>query len=142
MPSEKVIRDITEFVRKLSEGASGRMREELRKLALRTIELYAASVVKTSHALMELLCARFLLENGYHPVELEKKLADILVCDVFSVKGEGSFIIEVETGFVPPEGSLNPLKYCAARIASKIARYSHYASRFAIAIPPLSLIHI
>lgn len=136
MPSEKVVEDITEFAKKLSEGVNEEAREELRRLAKRAIELYAASIVKTSHALMELLCARFLLASGYRPVELEKGLTEVLVCDVFGVKGEGSFIIEVETGFVPPEGALSPLRYCAARIASKVARYSHYASRFAIAVPP------
>lgn len=102
---------------------------------MKIAELYAASVVKTSHALMELLCARFLLDDEY-AVELEKQLTGVLVWTCTGRRARGTFVIEVETGFVPPEGALNPITYCTARVASKIARYSHYASKFAIAVPP------
>jgi hypothetical protein len=44
-------------------------------------------------------------------------------------------VIEIETGFVPPEHALDPTAYCSARITSKIARYSRFADKFTLASP-------
>ena len=48
-------------------------------------------------------------------------MTDILVCDVFATKGDGEAIVEIETGFTPPEHALDPTSYYVARIASKIS---------------------
>jgi hypothetical protein len=48
----------------------------------------------------------------------------------------GNLIVEVETGFIPPENALAPLTYTSARIASKIIRYSNFAGKFALGVPP------
>jgi hypothetical protein len=69
---------------------------------------------------MELICAKHLIQKGFD-VEIEHDL-DKVSCDVYGVKGFGSVIIEVETGFVPPENAVDPLTYLKARIASKITR--------------------
>ena len=45
---------------------------------------------------------------------------------LFGKKGDGTAIIEIETGFTPPEHALDTVDYYAARIVSKIARYSKY----------------
>jgi hypothetical protein len=45
-------------------------------------------------------------------------------------------IVEVETGFIPPENALAPLTYTTARLASKIIRYSSFAGKFALGVPP------
>ncbi|MEM4443590.1 MAG: hypothetical protein QW593_05050, partial [Candidatus Nitrosocaldus sp.] len=47
-----------------------------------------------------------------------------------------------ETGFVPPEHALDPMAYSAARVASKIARYSAFAGKFALATPALSILPV
>lgn len=90
---------------------------------------------------MELVCAKHLIRYGYH-VDVEKRLTDILICDVYAEKGDGAAIVEIETGFIPPEHALDPLSYYAARIASKIARYSKYADKFILATPPVSILPI
>ena len=54
---------------------------------------------------MELVCAKHLIEFGY-TVDVEDWF-DILVCDVFASKGDGEAIVEIETGFIPPEHALD-----------------------------------
>ncbi len=44
--------------------------------------------------------------------------------------------MEIETGFIPPENALAPLTYTTARLASKIIRYSSFAGKFALGVPP------
>ena len=90
---------------------------------------------------MELICAMHLIRYGYH-VDVEKQLTDSLVCDVFATKGDGQVIIEIETGFMPPEHALDPFSYYVSRIASKISRYSKHASEFIMATPGVNLLPI
>ena len=52
------------------------------------------------------------------------------------MKGYGNLIVEIETGFIPPEHALFPLTYTSARLASKIIRYSSFAGKFALGMPP------
>jgi hypothetical protein len=90
---------------------------------------------------MELGCARHLIRYGY-AVDVERQLNDILICDLYATKGEGAAIVEIETGFIPPEHALDPLSYYSARVASKIARYSKFANQFVLATPPVSVLPI
>jgi hypothetical protein len=107
----------------------------------RLIDLYSRNLVKINHSAMELVCAKHLVRYGYR-VDVEKRLTDILVCDVYAEKGDGAAIVEIETGFIPPEHALDPLSYYAARISSKIGRYSKYANKFVLATPPVSILPI
>lgn len=107
----------------------------------RLIELYKRNLVKINHSVMELVCAKHLIRYGYS-VDVEKQLTDILVCDVYAEKGEGIAIVEIETGFIPPEHALDPLGYYAARIASKVARYSKYSNQFVLATTPVNVLPI
>jgi len=65
-----------------------------------------------------------------------------LVCDIFATKGDGSVIIEIETGFTPPAHALNTVDYYAARIMSKVARYSKHCSKFCLATPVVGVLPI
>ena len=65
-----------------------------------------------------------------------------LTCDLCGVKGYGTLIVEIETGFVPPEHALDPSVYNKARIASKITRYSNYSNKFGLGVPPYYIIQI
>jgi hypothetical protein len=65
-----------------------------------------------------------------------------LVCDIFAKKGDGNQIIEIETGFTPPEHALDTIDYYISRIMSKIARYSKYCSKFSLATPVIGLLPI
>jgi hypothetical protein len=93
----------------------------------RLIELYKRNIVKINHSAMELVCARHLIRYDY-AVDVERQLNDILICDLYATKGDGEAIVEIETGFIPPEHALDPLSYYSARVASKIARYSKFAN--------------
>jgi hypothetical protein len=84
---------------------------------------------------MELVCAKYLIEKDYE-IQLEYPLNDLLTCDLYGVKGLGNLIVEIETGFIPPESALGPLTYTTARLASKIIRYSSFAGKFALGVPP------
>lgn len=103
-------------------------------------EMYRRSLVKSNHSVMELVVCSYLVKKGY-AVDVERKL-DSLVCDVYATRGDGTLIVEVETGFVPPEHSLDPVNYQRARLASKIARYSQYSNRFVLATPVDNLMDI
>jgi len=107
----------------------------------RLIELYKRNIVKINHSAMELVCARHLIRYDY-AVDVERQLNDILICDLYATKGDGEAIVEIETGFIPPEHALDPLSYYSARVASKIARYSKFANQFVLATPPVSVLPI
>jgi len=125
----------------MSAGEPEEMVERMNFVKNRLIELYMRNLVKINHSAMELVCAKHLIRYGYK-VDVEKQLTDILICDVYAEKGDGAAIVEIETGFIPPEHALDPLSYYAARIASKIARYSKHANQFVLATPPVSVLPI
>ncbi len=95
------------------------------------VGLYKKSLVKINHSALELVCARSLVRQGYD-VKVEHRLDKTLVCDVMGMRGDGPLIVEIETGFIPPEAALVPTAYARSRIASKIARYSRFAGKFAL----------
>ncbi len=99
------------------------------------LQLQRENVVKINHSVMELVCAKYLILKGYD-VQLEYRLNDLLTCDLYSTKGYGNLIVEIETGFIPPDHALDPLTYLSARLASKIVRYSAFAGKFALGVPP------
>jgi len=108
-----------------------------RKLdAIRTklVEMHKQNLVKINHSAMEVICAKHLVLKGYE-VDVEHSVDGTLVCDLFGLKGEGRAVVEVETGFVPPEHALDPTGYYSARVASKIARYSAFADKFSLGSP-------
>jgi hypothetical protein len=122
-------------------GESAEIVERMDFVKQRLIELYKKNIVKINHSAMELVCAKHLIHYGYN-VDVEKQLTDILVCDLHATKGDGEAIVEIETGFIPPEHALDPLSYYSARIASKISRYSKFANLFVLATPPVSILPI
>jgi len=102
-------------------------------------KLHMRGIVKINHSVMEVIVSHYLLRRGFEFVDVEHPISANLRCDVFGVKGESKIIVEIETGFTPPENSLDPISYLKARIASKIARYGFYAEKFSLAIPPYYL---
>ena len=99
------------------------------------VGLYKKNLVKINHSALELVCARGLIKYGYE-VKIEHRLDERLVCDVYGKRGDGVLIVEIETGFIPPEAALEPTSFAVARIASKIARYSRFAGKFALGTTP------
>jgi len=133
--NEKFEEDLNLLLSKLAQNASNETGRKLSELKERLIQLHRENVVKINHSVMELVCAKQLVEKGYE-VQVEHQLDGELICDLFALKGLGTLIVEIETGFVPPDHALDPSSYIAARIASKIIRYSSYAGKFALGVPP------
>ena len=127
--------DLTVLVSRLSVDMDEASKDKLRKLKNDLVEMQKVNVVKINHSVMELVCAKYLILKGYE-VQLEYPLSGILTCDLYSTKGYGNLIVEIETGYIPPENAMAPLTYTAARLASKIVRYSSFAGKFAIGVPP------
>jgi hypothetical protein len=123
--------DLKTMLERVSVGKPPRVKEELEIVRLHLVDLYMRNLVKINHSVIELLCASNLIEHGYE-VEVERRVGEGLVCDVYGTKGGGNVIVEIETGFVPPSNALDPSTYCYARIISKTARYSAHANRFVL----------
>jgi len=133
--NEKFEEDLNLLLIKLAQGASEHTVKQLTQLRDGLIQLHEQNIVKINHSVMELVCAKHLVEKGYD-VKVEHPLDDGLICDLYATKGFGGLIVEVETGFVPPEHALDPQTYIEARVASKIIRYSYRAGKFALGLPP------
>ncbi len=133
--------DIDAVVSRLAEGLEGGARVRLEQLGSRLKELALRKVVSSNHTVMELVVASHLLSKGYE-VDVEHVLAPDLVCDVYASLNGESLIVEVETGFVPPENSTDPVAYRLARELSKVARYSRYSDYFAMAVPPFHILQL
>lgn len=141
MDLERFTADVTWLSDRMSAGEPKDIVGRMNFVKNRLIDLYRRNLVKINHSAMELVCAKHLVRYGYY-VDVEKQLTDILICDVYAEKGDGAAIVEIETGFIPPEHALNPLSYYSARIASKVARYSKHANQFVLATPPVSVLPI
>jgi len=135
--------DLKFLMNKLSADVDSYVRSKLEILEKRLIKLNHDNLVKINHSVMELICAKSLIIYGYD-VDLERTLEEgaDFICDLYAVKGEGILIIEVETGYTPPDHALDPSRYNEARIASKIARYSAYSNKFALATPIYNILQI
>ena len=141
MDLEKFRSDVYEMTEKLSKNLKENDMPKLNYVRQQLIEMYQKNLVKINHSVLELICASNLISRGY-AVEVEKDVSDILVCDIYAKKGGGNTIIEIETGFTPPEHAMDTVDYYAARIMSKIARYSQHCSKFSLATPVTGILPI
>ena len=129
------------MVKKLSTNLKGHDISRLESVGFQLTELYQKNLVKINHSILELICASNLISR-YYKVEVEKTITNVLVCDIFAKKGDGTTIIEIETGFTPPQHAMDTVDYFAARIISKIARYSKHCSKFSLATPVIGILPI
>ena len=141
MDLKKFSNDIFEMSEKLSKNLKESDVPKLNYVGQQLIGMYKKNLVKINHSILELICASNLISRGFI-VEVEKDVSDILVCDIFAKKGGGNNIIEIETGFTPPEHAMDTIDYFSARIMSKIARYSQHCSKFSLATPVVGLLPI
>jgi len=141
MDLEKFSNDVNDMTRKLSENLKENDLSKLNHVRQQLIGMYKKNLVKINHSVLELICANNLISRGYS-VDVEKNISDILVCDIYAKKGGGNTIIEIETGFTPPEHAMDTIDYFSARIMSKIARYSKHCSKFSLATPVVGILPI
>jgi hypothetical protein len=132
---QKFERDLTVLLARLAKDSEKEVENKLVILKDWLVKLQRENVVKINHSVMELVCAKYLIQKGYE-VQIEYPLNALLTCDLYGIKGLGNMIVEVETGFIPPENALAPLTYTSARLASKIIRYSSFAGKFSLGVPP------
>jgi len=132
---QKFETDLITLISELTSDVDKEAQNKLDVLKDWLLKLHKENVVKINHSVMELVCAKYLILKDYE-VQVEYRLSDLLTCDLFAVKGLGNLIVEIETGFIPPENALAPLTYTSARLASKIIRYSSFAGKFALGVPP------
>ena len=136
----KFDRDLDILLARLTSDIDAEEQKQLKALKDKLIRLHEENVVKINHSVMELVCAKHLVLKGYE-VDIERPVNG-LVCDLYGVKGFGSHIVEVETGFIPPRNALDPANYRKSRIASKIIRYGNHSDKFALGVPPYYLLQI
>ncbi len=141
MDLEKFRNDVYEMTERLSKNLEENDMPKLNYVRQQLIQMYQKNLVKINHSILELICASTLISRGY-AVEVEKDVSDILVCDIYAKKGGGTTIIEIETGFTPPEHAMDTVDYYAARIMSKISRYSQHCSKFSLATPVIGILPI
>ena len=132
--------DLDEVMEKMRPELDEEEYAQLRTLRDTLFGYHRANQVKINHSVMELICAKHLILNGFQ-VEIEHMI-DNVSCDVFGTKGFGTALVEVETGFVSPENALDPNTYLKARVASKITRYSSFANKFILGTPPYYIMQI
>jgi hypothetical protein len=132
---QKFEQDLTSLLSRLTRDSEKEVENKLNMLKDWLIKLHKENIVKINHSVMELVCAKYLIQKSYE-VQIEYPLNETLTCDLYAIKGYGNLIVEVETGFIPPENALAPLTYTSARLASKIIRYSSFAGKFALGVPP------
>ncbi len=129
------------------------------------VELNRKRLVKINHSVMQLLCAKHLIEQGYevkseHPLvggqliadlfavrdrepELEHDIENVMISERLGLPVEKeALVVEIETGYVPPKAALYPTHYRQTRIAAKIARYCRYSHRFGLATPNYHVLQI
>jgi hypothetical protein len=138
---EKFVEDVYAITDRLAIRLQKDDMPKLNYVRQRLIEMYQRNLVKINHSILELICAADLVSGGY-TVDVEKQLTDSLVCDVYAKKGDVTSIIEIETGFTPPEHALDTIDYYIARIVSKIARYSKYCTKFSLATPVIGILPV
>ncbi len=141
MDLEKFREDVYEITENLSKTFNENNTPKLNFVRQKLIDMYQQNLVKINHSVLELICAANLISRDY-TVDVEKSISDILVCDVYAEKGNGAIIIEIETGFTPPDHALDTINYYSARIMSKISRYSKYCSKFSLASPVIGILPI
>ena len=122
---EKFQDDVYAITELLSEQLDIKDVPKLNFVRQRLIDMYKENLVKINHSVLELICASELIACGYF-VDVEKSVSKLLTCDIFGTKSDTNSIVEIETGFTPPAHALDTVDYYAARIISKIARYSQF----------------
>ena len=83
---QKFEQDLTTLLCRLTSDSSSEVENKLNMLKDWLIKLQKENVVKINHSVMELVCAKYLIQKGFE-VQIEYPLNDILTCDLYAIKG-------------------------------------------------------
>ncbi len=137
--------DLELLFTRLSGKVTGEVMLALKPINDRLNLLADRHEVKINHSVMEIICASHLIARGYE-TEVEREMGESMKCDLSGKRrikdGNEKIVVEVETGFVPPEEALDPIAYRRTRITSKIARYSMFSDKFALTTPNYHILQI
>jgi len=92
--------DLDEVMGKIKPKVEEDEYAQLRILRDQLFSYQRANQVKINHSVMELICAKHLIQSGFN-VELEHMI-DKVSCDVFGTKGFGTALVEVDIMQIPP----------------------------------------
>ena len=90
---QKFEQDLTVLLKRLTKDTAPEEEKKLNVLKDWLIKLQSENVVKINHSVMELVCAKYLIQKGYE-VQLEYPLSELLTCDLYAIKGLGNEIVE------------------------------------------------
>src|SRR4030067_1600689 len=107
---ERFEQDLSTLLTRLTSDMEKATENKLNVIKDWLVKLQKENVVKINHSVMELVCAKYLIQKGYE-IQIEYPLNAILTCDLYGIKGLGNLVVEIETGFIPPETALAPLTY-------------------------------
>jgi hypothetical protein len=138
---ERFNEDLSTLMERIRSSQPRSVADKLESVRSRLVELKQRNIVKINHSAMELVVACSRIKEGYN-VAVEQDLGENLICDLYGTKGDGSLIVEIETGYTPPDHALDPLVYNRSRTASKISRYSSFANKFALGTPPVNMLPV
>src|SRR5665647_3645945 len=88
---EKFERDLTFLLSRLTVDVTPEVENKLNLLKEWLLKLHKQNVVKINHTVMELVCAKYLIQKSYE-IQLEYPLSEILTCDLYGIKGLGNLI--------------------------------------------------
>ena len=80
---QKFEKDLTVLFNRLTKDSEKEVEEKLLVLKDWLIKLQKENVVKINHSVMELVCAKYLIQKGYE-VQLEYPLNELLTCDLYA----------------------------------------------------------
>jgi len=86
------------------------------------------------HALLQFIVAMDLYSRGFD-VSVEEPVDGGFKADVYAEGPQGSVIVEIETGYVPPDKVRVLEEFLEAKVAFKAVAYSPYADLFIVAAP-------
>ena len=133
---DKFERDLTILLDRLTSNAPPTVENKLCMLKDWLVKLHNENLVKINHSVMELVCAKHLIEKGYE-IQIEYPLNDTLNLRLIRHQRLRQHYRGNRNGFYPTlKTHCQPLTYTSARLASKIIRYSSFAGKFALGVPP------
>lgn len=104
-----------------------------RVLDILNLEVSRGGIAKY-HALLQFIIALDLYRRGFD-VSVEEPVDGGLKADVYAESPEGRVIVEVETGYVPPDRIYSLEDFLRFKIAFKAIAYSAHADLFIVATP-------
>jgi hypothetical protein len=165
LAKNKFSRDLDKLMTQLESTSNEETIGQLTEIRDRLVELNRKRLIKINHSVMQLICAKHLIEQGYdvkceHPLlggqlnadlfavrdrepELEHDIENVMISERLGLSVEKeALVVEVETGYVPPKAALYPTRYRETRNAAKIGRYCRYSHRFGLATPNYHVLQI